>query len=330
MAGRSTKGVEGGLRVILAEARLADGRPLVLREAEPADAAALQAVIVEAFAGRPVVEPRPPALDETPESVSDALRHGFGVLAEVDGEVAGTVIVLAEAGLAWITRVSVRPSFQRHGIASTMVGVVLDLLAEQGRPSAHLIARAEFPPVVRWWRRHGFAEVESEGTRLHLARRLPVRVEVPTAQDMQALGHRLAALVRPGDVLIASGDLGAGKTTFTQGLGAGMDVAGAVVSPTFVLARIHPAAWGGPALVHVDAYRLGSFAEVEDLDLDVSLADSVTLVEWGTGVAEGLSADRLEIDILRSIDPDDDTRWVFLTPIGDRWNDVRDDLEALA
>ncbi|MCW5954319.1 MAG: tRNA (adenosine(37)-N6)-threonylcarbamoyltransferase complex ATPase subunit type 1 TsaE, partial [Propionibacteriaceae bacterium] len=100
-------------------------------------------------------------------------------------------------------------------------------------------------------------------------------------------------------------------------------------SPTFVLARIHPNP-SGPGLVHVDAYRLGSFAEVEDLDLEVSLADSVTLVEWGTGVAEGLSDDRLEVDIRRSLDPEDETRWVFLTPIGPRWTSVRPELEVLA
>ena len=79
----------------------------------------------------------------------------------------------------------------------------------------------------------------------------------------------------------------------------------------------------------MDAYRLGSFAEVEDLDLEVSLADSVTLVEWGAGIADGLSDSRLEIDIRRSLDPSDDTRWVFLTPIGDRWAGARPQLEAL-
>jgi tRNA threonylcarbamoyladenosine biosynthesis protein TsaE len=156
-----------------------------------------------------------------------------------------------------------------------------------------------------------------------------VRVEVPTAEAMQALGRQLAGVLAAGDLLIASGDLGAGKTTLTQGIGAGLDVTGAIISPTFVLARIHPARDSGPALVHVDAYRLGSFAEVEDLDLEVSLADSVTLVEWGTGLAEGLADDRLEIDIRRSIDPDDDTRWVFLTPIGPGWQARRQQLEGM-
>ena len=316
--------------MILAEARLGDGRLVRFLQATQADAPTMLSVIRDAFGHRPAIDPPPPALDETVDSVAAALSRGFGVLAEVDGEVAGTLIVVPEQTHSWITRVSVRPPFQRQGIASAMVEVALDALAEQGVPTADLIARAEFPQVVSWWRRHGFEQVGAEGTRLHLARSVSVRIEVPTAEDMQLLGRRLAGLVAAGDLILASGDLGAGKTTFTQGLGAGMAVSGAIISPTFVLARIHPSTAGGPGLVHVDAYRLGSFAEVEDLDLEISLADSVTLVEWGEGVAEGLSDDRLELDIRRSLDPEDDTRWVFLTPIGPRWTQARPALAALA
>ncbi len=315
--------------MLLAEARIGDGRAVRFLAPTGADAERLLAVITDAFGHRPPVDPPPPALSETAESIGDALDRGFGVLAEVDSEAVGALIVLQEDDRAWITRVSVRPAFQRHGIASAMVEVALDLLAERGVPTADLIARAEFPQVASWWRRHGFVQLDAEGTRLHLSRALPVCIEAPTAEVMQGLGRRLARLVAPGDLLIASGDLGAGKTTLAQGLGAGMGVAGAIISPTFVLARIHRDPAGGPGLVHVDAYRLGSFAELEDLDLEVSLADSVTLVEWGTGVAEGLSDNRLEIDIRRSLDPEDETRWVFLTPIGERWTSVRSELEAL-
>lgn len=316
--------------MLWAEARIDDGRLVRFLAPSAADAERMLAVIADAFGHRPPVDPPPPALSETTEAIAAALERGFGVLAEIDGEAAGTLIVVQDTDHAWITRVSVRPAFQRHGIASAMVEVALDLLAERGVPTADLIAREEFPQVVRWWQRHGFVRVDAEGTRLHLSRALPVCVEAPTAEAMQELGRRLAGLLAPGDLLIASGDLGAGKTTLTQGIGAGMGVTGAIISPTFVLARIHRNPTGGPGLVHVDAYRLGSFAEVEDLDLEVSLADSVTLVEWGTGVAEGLSEDRLEIDIRRSLDPEDETRWVFLTPIGGRWTSVRSELEALA
>jgi tRNA threonylcarbamoyladenosine biosynthesis protein TsaE len=120
---------------------------------------------------------------------------------------------------------------------------------------------------------------------------------VASADDMLALGRRLAGLLRPGDLVVLSGALGAGKTTLVQGIGAGLGVRGPVTSPTFVIARVHPSLTGGPALVHADAYRLTSPAEVDDLDLDASLETSVTVVEWGGGLVEGLAADRLEVSI---------------------------------
>ena len=103
------------------------------------------------------------------------------------------------------------------------------------------------------------------------------------------------ALLRAGDLVVLTGGLGAGKTTLTQGIAEGLGVRGPITSPTFVIARVHPSLVGGPALVHVDAYRLGGFAELDDLDLDTSLEESVTVVEWGHGLAEDLSDDRLEV-----------------------------------
>jgi tRNA threonylcarbamoyladenosine biosynthesis protein TsaE len=120
---------------------------------------------------------------------------------------------------------------------------------------------------------------------------------VASADDMVALGRRLAAMLLPGDLVVLSGDLGAGKTTLVQGIGAGLGVRGPITSPTFVIARVHPSLTGGPALVHADAYRLASPAEVDDLDLDASLETSVTVVEWGGGLVEGLAADRLDVSI---------------------------------
>lgn len=312
---------------MLAQARLDDGREFTLRRASPDDTSALLLVISEAFGARPPVDPPPPALSETAESLQQSLNQGFAVVAEIAGEPAGAVVVVVSQGRAWITRVSVRPAYQRHGIANTMVEVVLDLLATEGAATAELIARSEFPEVLRWWHRRGFVELDRDGTKVHLARQIPVLVEVPTAAEMQQLGARLAPLMQAGDLIVASGDLGAGKTTFTQGLAAGMQVSGPVISPTFVLSRIHQPIGEGPRLVHVDAYRLGSAAELEDLDLP--LEDSVTLVEWGSGVAEDLNEDRLDLAIRRTIDPDDETRWVFLTPIGPRWESARADLEEL-
>ena len=120
---------------------------------------------------------------------------------------------------------------------------------------------------------------------------------VATAGGMRELGRRLAATLRAGDLVVLTGALGAGKTTLAQGIGDGLQVRGPVTSPTFVIARVHPSLTGGPALVHADAYRLASPAEVDDLDLDASLDTSVTVVEWGGGLVEGLAADRLEITI---------------------------------
>jgi tRNA threonylcarbamoyladenosine biosynthesis protein TsaE len=144
---------------------------------------------------------------------------------------------------------------------------------------------------------------------------------VPTAAGMTELGRTLAASLRAGDLVVLSGDLGAGKTTLTRGIGAGLGVRGAVTSPTFVIARVHPAPPGRPPLVHVDAYRLGSLAEVDDLDLDAAQQDSVTVVEWGRGLAEDLAEDRLEIDISRphGLDDVDETRTVRWRGVGLRW-----------
>ncbi|MFJ9678244.1 tRNA (adenosine(37)-N6)-threonylcarbamoyltransferase complex ATPase subunit type 1 TsaE [Streptomyces sp. NPDC101194] len=148
-----------------------------------------------------------------------------------------------------------------------------------------------------------------------------VRLAVESPEQMQALGRRIAAVLRPGDLVMLSGELGAGKTTLTRGLGEGLGVRGAVTSPTFVIARVHPSLTGGPALVHVDAYRLsGGLDEMEDLDLDVSLPESVVVVEWGDGKVEELSDDRLQVVIHRAVgDTDDERREVTLVGIGARW-----------
>jgi tRNA threonylcarbamoyladenosine biosynthesis protein TsaE len=126
---------------------------------------------------------------------------------------------------------------------------------------------------------------------------LDEQVVVATADGMRALGSRLAGLLHAGDLVVLSGPLGAGKTTLAQGIGAGLGVRGQVTSPTFVIARLHPSLSTGPDLVHADAYRLGSRAEVDDLDLDADLESSVTVVEWGEGLVEDLAASFLSVAI---------------------------------
>ncbi|WTJ96597.1 tRNA (adenosine(37)-N6)-threonylcarbamoyltransferase complex ATPase subunit type 1 TsaE [Streptomyces sp. NBC_01537] len=164
---------------------------------------------------------------------------------------------------------------------------------------------------------------------------MEARITVKTPEHMKELGRRLAALLAPGDLVLLSGELGAGKTTLTRGLGEGLGVRGAVTSPTFVIARVHPSLRGGPALVHVDAYRLGGgLDEMEDLDLDVSLPESVVVVEWGEGKVEELSEARLQVVIHRAVGEaelgvdDHDIREVTVTGVGPRW--AGRDLSGLA
>jgi tRNA threonylcarbamoyladenosine biosynthesis protein TsaE len=148
-----------------------------------------------------------------------------------------------------------------------------------------------------------------------------VRFELTTVDDTRAFGRRLAALLRAGDLLILDGPLGAGKTALAQGIGAGLGVRGDVTSPTFVVARVHrpsPELGGTLPLVHVDAYRLGGLAEVDDLDLDAGLDESVTVVEWGAGKVEQLADAHLHVGLDRR---DDDTRVVELTGNGSDWAD---------
>jgi tRNA threonylcarbamoyladenosine biosynthesis protein TsaE len=151
-----------------------------------------------------------------------------------------------------------------------------------------------------------------------------------TVGDTQAWGARLGALLRAGDLLLLTGGLGAGKTTLAQGIADGLGVRGPITSPTYVIARVHPSKAAGPDLVHVDAYRLDGLAELDDLDLDASLDDVVTIVEWGHGVAEHLSNDYLEVTLSGR-----DARTVDLVGHGVRWTDPAagaaiDDLVSLA
>lgn len=155
-------------------------------------------------------------------------------------------------------------------------------------------------------------------------------VRLPSVDDTRSWGARLGAMLKAGDLLLLTGDLGAGKTTLTQGIAEGLGVRGPITSPTFVIARVHPSLVGGPDLVHVDAYRLAGLAELDDLDLDTSLEQAVTVVEWGHGVAEQLSDGYLEVT-LRGLE----TRTADLVGHGERWTGAvagaaLDDLVSLA
>ena len=139
---------------------------------------------------------------------------------------------------------------------------------------------------------------------------------IPTADDMHALGVCLGQILRPGDVVLMDGDLGAGKTTLAQGIAAGLGVTQPVTSPTFVIAREHPPAGTSPGLVHVDAYRLSGPDEIDDLDLAPVMVTSVTVVEWASGVAEHLHGHPLRLTLHAR---DDDVREVAWHAAGPRW-----------
>jgi tRNA threonylcarbamoyladenosine biosynthesis protein TsaE len=137
---------------------------------------------------------------------------------------------------------------------------------------------------------------------------------LPTPADTHALGRALADVLAPGDLVVLVGPLGAGKTALTQGIGAGLGVREPVTSPTFVISRVHRG--GRVPLVHVDAYRLGGVADVDDLDLDVTVEDSVTVVEWGQGLVEQLTDEHLLVRLDRR---EDDVRTAVLEPHGAGW-----------
>lgn len=168
------------------------------------------------------------------------------------------------------------------------------------------------------------------------------QVSTSDADQTRALGEDLGRILAAGDLVMLSGGLGAGKTTLTQGIGIGMGVRGRVASPTFIVARVHPSLSGGPDLIHVDAYRIKDLSDLETLDLDSSLDEAVTVVEWGEGKTEAMSDERLSIEVRRAsggqadtdgdiIDlehMDDGTRLIVLRAHGHRWDGVLDAVVA--
>lgn len=148
-----------------------------------------------------------------------------------------------------------------------------------------------------------------------------IDIELRNQARTAELAAALAPQLRAGDLIILTGGLGAGKTTFTQSLAAHLNVRGRVSSPTFIIAREHPPIGDGPGLVHVDAYRLEDAAELDDLDLDSEQDEVVTVVEWGAGMAESLADDYLEITLTRpdSADPESGQRTASLQGFGDSW-----------
>lgn len=146
------------------------------------------------------------------------------------------------------------------------------------------------------------------------------KLTIATPEEMNEFGLAVAKELRAGDLVILTGPLGAGKTTFTRGVGVGLHALGNVSSPTFVIARTHKRENSNVPLVHVDAYRLSSAHEFDDLDIDID--HSIVLVEWGRGFAEELAESWLDIEIERDHTGESEVRTVTLTGFGDRWEKV--------
>ncbi|MDQ3629663.1 MAG: tRNA (adenosine(37)-N6)-threonylcarbamoyltransferase complex ATPase subunit type 1 TsaE [Actinomycetota bacterium] len=323
---------------------------LNVMEAGAQHAEAVLGVIHRAFAVRPPLDPPSTAMQETVESVRAALSDAGGLLVLRRGLPVGAMFFdRSRPGLLGLKRVSVDPAHQGHGVASAMVGVAEDVAESYEYDGVWLTAREELPDNLAFWQRRGYVRIGVDGPSVQLGKTLWVARTLPTAKDTRALGGRLARMLCAGDLLVLTGGLGAGKTTLAQGIGTGLGVRGPVTSPTYVISRVHPSLVDGPALVHVDAYRLDGAAELDDLDLDASLEESVTVVEWGEGLAEGLSDNWLELRLDHlgdgssrgaaalaaagpwrnrvpspvELSPGEDTRVVSVRPHGPRWVGVR-------
>jgi tRNA threonylcarbamoyladenosine biosynthesis protein TsaE len=306
---------------------------LEVREVGDESATAVLEIVRAAFSTRPALDPPADALGETEGSIAAALAHG-GLVASYAGREGrrdvGALLLDPQGPTLWLRRVGVLPEVRDHGVATALVSSALahaGSLESVGQVA--VLAREELPATSRFWQEHGFVPVGGTSPYVELRRPAPRSYVAPDADSMRALGASLASALRAGDLVVLSGELGAGKTTLAQGLGAGLGVRGVVTSPTFVISRVHPPTGDGPPLVHVDAYRLGGIAELDDLDLDTSLDDAVTVVEWGEGIAEGLADDRVEVRIERTIademademadEVELDVRRVRIAPVGARW-----------
>jgi tRNA threonylcarbamoyladenosine biosynthesis protein TsaE len=294
-------------------------------EAQPEHAADVATVVYRSFAARPPLDPPAAALDEDADSIREAIAADGGLVAEFDGRVVGALLFdHSLPNRLGLRRVAVNPGNQAHGVASAMVGVAEALADARGFDGLWLRMREELPDTVRFWLRRGYQRTGEDGVHTVVGKSLPATAAAGSPAAMHGLAARLAGLLRAGDVLILTGELGAGKTTFVQGLGDALGVRGPVTSPTFVLSRVHPSLINGPTLVHVDAYRLNSAAEVDDLDLDATVATGVTAIEWGHGVAEQLSDSWLDVSIETAAVTDgaEPARQVVITPHGPRWADI--------
>ena len=273
----------------------------------------VQALTRRAFDGQEVLAPPSGALSENADTVASDFAAGGGLLLrDDDGRLIATGRV-RPLGPAWVLRrCAVDPAYRRRGWGRRLVDEASAWAAQEGALRVHVGVRDALAGSRAFWEGQGFTVLAHHGFWTELVRGVTLSLDGP--EQTHELGRRLAADLLPGDLVVLGGPLGAGKTTLTQGIGDGLAIRGPVTSPTFVLARVHP---GRVPLVHVDAYRLrdaGGRLELDDLDLDASLADSVTVVGkrfFGGRIRQ--CKERLER-------PAENTRTARVTPVGPRWS----------
>jgi tRNA threonylcarbamoyladenosine biosynthesis protein TsaE len=290
-----------------------------IRRAEVADAAAVYAVTRQAFAELAHAYPPTTVLSDSEADVAAELAASPGLLAELEGVPVAALRTAPEPAaptrLRRVRRVSVAPEARGHGLASALLHAAAEQAAADGFAALRAAVRTALRHNHVIYDQLGWSVVD--GDEHWLSYGLPLPRRVCTAADMHAFGRRLAGALHAGDLIVLSGPLGAGKTVVAQGIGEGLGVPDRITSPTFVLAREH--AGGRLPLVHVDAYRLSSLAELDDLDLDTALPGAVTVVEWGAGLVEQLADGHLLVEIARSDEPGDELRRVTLRAVGKAW-----------
>ena len=259
-----------------------------LSECGPEAAEQVWTLTRAAFAGNGVLDPPTGALQDTVADVRTDLAAYGGVVARAGSDLVAALRRRADGNRLWLRRVAVAPGWQRRGLGAALMRRAIEQAREQGFHDVAVRVRHVLPGNRAFYEALGFTEVGARDAWAELALPLTGALVVDSAEQMHELGVRLAADLGPGDLVVLSGPLGAGKTVLVQGIAAGLGVSGRVTSPTFVLARVHRG--GRVPLVHVDVYRLGSGGDarlaLDDLDLDADAADSITVVEWGAGIVE--------------------------------------------
>lgn len=308
-----------------------------VRAARVADAGQVHQLTRAAFTPQAGLQPVPGALGEGVDDVAaDLAAQGGLVAVSGDGQLAGALRWREDPPLRWVRRVAVAPRFSRRGVGRALLGAAAAAATGAGATALRAGVRRELPGNLDFYHGLGFHRVAENPRGLVLGRPLSRPVDHP--EELRALGRRLAALLVAGDVLVAAGELGSGKTVLAQGIAAGLGVSDPVTSPTFVLVRQHR----GTRLdfLHADVYRLGGAAEIDDLDLDTDLLTAALYVEWGAGLAEQLADGHLRIELHRvdpapgteprggaAVAPEEGRRWVRLTGHGEAWRERQDRID---